>query len=225
LSLSSLAAAAEPWRERTPATEERYLDIPGLGHVPIPLPPGTRVFGPQRGSPRSIEPPALEQRGERRPETVESLFIRLAGADSAEEAAGIAQAIGRLWARSGSPTVDLLLARAIVAGGAGEHRLALELYDRVVALRPSWPEALVGRAKARARVGDDHGAEQDLDAAVALEPRRFDALGALGALLERVGERARALEAYRRALTLDPWREDWRKAEERLGLEIEGRDI
>ncbi len=150
---------------------------------------------------------------------------RLGLADSEEEEGALAQAIGRLWARSGSPTADLLLRRAMAAASLGADSLALDLFDRIVTLEPSWAEALVGRANVRIALGDLDNAERDLDAALRLEPRRFDALGTLGALRERIGASARALEAYRRARALDPRREEWRKAEERLRLEVEGRDI
>lgn len=217
---------------REPATEEHYLDMPGLGPVPIPLPPGSRVFNPQRRSARpSIEPSptpngrASVDDASARVSALEALFSRLTGADSEDEAQAVAQSIGRIWARSGSATADLLLGRAALAASFGDHRLALDLFDHIVALEPSWPEGLVGRANAKIIAGDVDGAERDFEAAVELEPRRFDALGAMGALQERAGAPNLALDAYRRALSLDPRREDWRKAEERLKLEVEGRDI
>ncbi|HEY8065770.1 MAG TPA: hypothetical protein VIF40_13755 [Methylosinus sp.] len=213
----ALAAGAEP-----PFTEPQYLDIPGLGRVPIPLPPGARLFSPRRSPPVELAP-------ERAPliarDSLEDLIRRLGLADSEEEEGALAQAIGRLWARSGSPTADLLLRRAMAAASLGADSLALDLFDRIVTLEPSWAEALVGRANVRIALGDLDNAERDLDAALRLEPRRFDALGTLGALRERIGASARALEAYRRARALDPRREEWRKAEERLRLEVEGRDI
>jgi len=216
----ALAAGAE-----APFSERQYLDIPGIGRVPIPLPPGARVFSPQRRS-APVEP---ELAPERPPQiardSLEDLIRRLTLAENEEEESALAQAIGRLWARSGSPTADLLLRRAMAAASLGADNLALDLFDRIVTLEPAWAEALVGRANVRITLGDLDGAERDLDSALRLEPRRFDALGTLGAVRERVGAPARALEAYRRARALDPRREEWRKAEERLRLEVEGRDI
>ncbi|MFY9629415.1 MAG: tetratricopeptide repeat protein [Methylocystis sp.] len=58
-----------------------------------------------------------------------------------------------------------------------------------------------------------------------MEPRRFDALAALGALLEEAGDKKAALETYRRGLALDPRQEKLQKSEDRLRLEVEGRDI
>ncbi|ATQ67190.1 MULTISPECIES: hypothetical protein [Methylosinus] len=206
-------------------TQERYLDIPGLGRIPIPLPPGVRVFGPSHEAPAADEPSHDIGATAPRPTGLDSLFSRLAQAGSAEEAEAFVQAIGRIWARSGSPTADLLIARAAHAARSGDRRLALDLLDHIVTLEPRWPQALVARAEMRLALGDAEGAEHDLDAAIGLEPRRFDALGALGVLRERAGEPARALEAFRRALALHPRREDWRRAEERLEQEVTGRDI
>lgn len=228
-----LIAFAGARAENAPQTQEHYLDIPGIGPVPIPLPPGARVFNPpRRSSPPPAPWPGAERNGEapaveapKREKPLDALFARLAGAESVEEARSIASSIGRLWARSGSETADLLLARAALAASLRDFTLALALFDRIVALEPSWPEGFVGRANARLVAGDPEGAERDFEAAVRLEPRRFDALGALAALQERAGAPKRALEAYRRALSLDPRRDEWRRAEERLRLEVEGRDI
>jgi hypothetical protein len=208
-------------------TQQHYLDIPGVGRVPIPLPPGSRMFGPKGEAPAAPDSPPLSERGEPKPQrdSLEQLFARLAGAEGKSQASALAEAIARFWMRSGSPTADLLLMRARLAAEAGDRRLAFELLDHIVALEPAWPQPLVERADMRLASGDSAGAEHDLDAAVRLDPRRFDALGALGALRERAGEPAGALEAYRRARALDPSREDWRRAEERLRLEVEGRDI
>ncbi|PWB83654.1 MAG: hypothetical protein C3F11_05430 [Methylocystaceae bacterium] len=231
--LASPGAEAREARPFVEQGQEHYLDIPGLGPVPIPLPPGARVFNPSRrsgppeASPRAGDERAAgpERRGRKRENMLDALFMRLAGAENVEEAHSIAGSIGRLWARSGSETADLLLARAALAATLGDSSLSLTLFDRIVALEPSWPEGFVGRANARLVVGDTDGAERDFETAVKLEPRRFDALAAMGALQERAGAPKQALDAYRRALSLDPRREEWRKAEERLRLEVEGRDI
>jgi Flp pilus assembly protein TadD len=99
------------------------------------------------------------------------------------------------------------------------------LLDYVVALSPGWPEAFVRRARVSAAGGDVSGALADLETAARLEPKRFDALEALGALSEKAGEKKRALEAYRKALEIAPRNDALHKNEERLRIEVEGRDI
>ena len=54
---------------------------------------------------------------------------------------------------------------------------------------------------------------------------RFDALAAVGALSEELGDKKRALDAMRKSLAISPRQDALRKQEERLRLEVEGRDI
>lgn len=203
---------------------ERGPNSPGP-RFPAPVSPDSRGFGPPRQSGRAQDLRRPSEQPRSRVDTLDALFKRLADADTAAESNAVAGSIGRIWARSGSETADLLLGRAALAASSGNYFLALELFDRIVALEPAWPEGFVGRANAKIIAGDAEGAARDFEVAVRLEPRRFDALGALGALQERAGAPKSALDAYRRALALDPRREEWRKAEERLSLEVEGRDI
>jgi len=204
-----------------------FLEIPGIGR--IPMPPGTRVFGP-RASPATPVAPQKRKNAEpssdrRRAATLDGLFAKLAAAEDAREADAVSTAIFGRWARSGSDTIDLLLARAAAAENGGAGALAKGLLDYVVALAPDWPEGYVRRGRALAARGEAEMALPDFEKAARLEPRRFDALTALGAANEAVGDKKRALEAYRRSLAISPRQEDVRKAEERLKLEVEGRDI
>jgi tetratricopeptide (TPR) repeat protein len=153
------------------------------------------------------------------------LFSRLAEAEDERESEAAAAAILRRWALSGSDTIDLLAARALAAETAGAPGLAKALLDYVIALSPDWPEGFVRRARVAAAGGDATGAISDLETAVRLEPRRFDALSALGALAEKAGEKKRALDAYRKALQISPRNEALHKNEERLRVDVEGRDI
>ncbi len=112
-----------------------------------------------------------------------------------------------------------------MAEAAGAIHAARGLLDSVVLLEPAFAEGLVRRARVEIALGDLSGAAADLERAVRLEPRRFDAFSALGAAAESLGEKKRALEAYRRSLAIDPRQDGLRKTEERLRLEVEGRDI
>lgn len=240
LSMSLGAAVAQ--EEAPPIVGEdeggNFLFIPGIGK--IPLPPGVRGFGPGNPPPDQLdslaprplgpkaarpapEPPrSLE---ERRAAEFERLFSRLAEADDDREAQAAAAAILRRWGQSGSDTIDLLAARAAAAEAAGAPALAKALLDYIVALSPNWPEGFVRRARIMAAEGDVAGALADLETAARLEPKRFDALETLGALAEKSGEKKRALDAYRKALAIAPRNEALRKNEERLRIEVEGRDI
>jgi tetratricopeptide (TPR) repeat protein len=233
LGAASIATSARATEDSAPAVEddadddEHVLRIPGFG--PIPLPPGARVMRPRPAPPAEPkaasppEPPASPE--QRRAHSLDDLLARLAAAEDEQEAQAIAVSLQRVWARSGSDTIDLLIDRAALAETAGAIHAARELLDSVVLLEPAFAEGLVRRARVETALGDLSGAAADLERAVRLEPRRFDAFSALGAAAESLGEKKRALEAYRRSLAIDPRQDGLRKTEERLRLEVEGRDI
>jgi tetratricopeptide (TPR) repeat protein len=230
-------------QEETPPTlggeegGENFLVIPGIGK--IPLPPGASAYGPGSGpldydglEPKRAGPGAAaprpeppKSRAERQTLELNRLLGRLAAAEDEREAQGAAAAILRLWAASGSDTIDLLAARALAAETAGAPALSKALLDYVVALSPFWPEGFVRRARSMAAQGDLGAALDDLETAARLEPKRFDALESLGTIAEKVGQKKRALDAYRKALDISPRNEALRKNEERLRIELEGRDI
>ena len=215
---------------------ENYIEIPGVGR--IPMPPGARVFQP-RGSQKSggdddeiapMDPkpaarPTPKSPEEARAAALDDLLARLKNAGDEPEALAIGAKIRRLFASASSETVALLADRATAAELGGAQLAAQALLDNVIALDPRWSEGFVRRARARAARGDGAGAREDFEAALRLEPRRFDALALLGALCEEAGNKKAALNAYRRALALDPKQEAIQKIEERLRLDVEGRDI
>jgi tetratricopeptide (TPR) repeat protein len=233
---AAVARDGAPTPERdaeSPPFSDNFIEIPGVGPIPIPLPPGGRIFGPHAAPQARPAQPRDKEQPERRSPAIsqprgnglDELFARLGAASDDEEARAIGNLIRRSWARSGSDTADLLTDRAHLAESLGEHMLAMELFDHVLALQPRWSEAFVQRAQVRAGFGDIDGALADFEIAVRLEPRRFDAFAALGALEEQKGDKKRALEAYRRSLAIDPKQEELVKAQEKLRLEVEGRDI
>ena len=211
---------------------ENFLFIPGIGR--IPLPPGTRALGPGQGGrdfyseprPSAAAPPVPpKDPAERRAEEMARLYLRLEQAEDEREAKGLSAAIFSRWSHSESDTINLLAARALAADAAGAPLLALNLLDYVVSLSPQWSEGYVQRAKVRAEQGDDGGAVVDFETAATLEPKRFDAFAALGALKEKSGDKKGALAAYKKSLAISPQQDSLRKSEERLRLEVEGRDI
>lgn len=236
------AKAAPPALEQEDDQDgEHFLELPGVGR--IPLPPGARAFGPglRAPAPRGLAPDIPAPGGEapyggarrpepkspesRRAETLERLFGKLAAAEDEREAQAVAAAIAYDWAQSGSDTVDLLAARAEAAELAGAPPLAKSLLDYVVRLAPEWAEGFVRRGRVNAAGGDPEAALRDFETAVKIDGRRYDALAAIGALAESQGDKKRALDAYRRSLAISPRQDALRKTEERLRLDAEGRDI
>jgi tetratricopeptide (TPR) repeat protein len=227
-----------------PARPGDTLRIPGL--PPIPLPPGSRVFGPH-GPEAPTPPPRAQERPpapgaqdaqktppaphpdinvpETRTAFLDELFQRLRDSNDEAEARGIAGAIERVWARSGSDTADLLMGRALSAFRTKEYDLATQLLDKVVAIDPDWAEAWNKRATVRYFADDYAGAMESIAHTLKLEPRHFGALSGLGFILEKSGMDRRALEVFRKTLEIYPRLDDIRKLVDKLSVEIEGRDL
>ena len=160
-----------------------------------------------------------------REEVLADLFNRLGKAQDEGEARGITRGIERMWQISGSDTADLLATRAREAAGKKNFKLALELYDKIVALEPEWAEGWHQRATTRFYMDDDFGAIEDIARALAIEPRHFGALSGLGFLLKRNEHKARALQAFRKSLEIYPQQERVKKQVEELVPDVEGRGI
>lgn len=153
------------------------------------------------------------------------LLDQLTASKDAQTAAALARRIERLWMRSGSDTADLLMSRAAQAITRKEPALAIELVDRIIALRPQWAEAWNKRATAFFLLGDSDRAVADLAETLRREPRHFQALAGLGAIFRQAGDEKRALAAFRGALAIHPHYEDIRKLADRLAPDVDGRDL
>jgi tetratricopeptide (TPR) repeat protein len=144
------------------------------------------------------------------------LFARLSGATSPAEAAAIEMEIRRIWMMSGSPTIDLLLSRAIAATEAQENALALDLLDGIIVLRPDFAEAWYRRAVANYNSENYGAAIADVQRVLALEPRHFAALSGLGQTFHTLGDDQRALAALSRALEINPFMNATRRLADEL---------
>lgn len=160
-----------------------------------------------------------------RQQALTDLFARLRRAPDPESAAPVRAIIVRLWSRSGSPTADLLMARAESLLKAGDGATAEALLDRVAMLYPDWTLGWRRRAQAALLQGDAEGAMLDLDHALVIEPRDFMAMTELAALMRAEGRNAPALELLRRALDIDPQDDQLRHEAEQLERQIEGNRI
>jgi tetratricopeptide (TPR) repeat protein len=156
---------------------------------------------------------------------LDALFQELARAGSPEEAKPIEDRIFALFEQSGSPTVDLLMARGAAAMAVGDGDAARKLFDAVTEISPRFAEAWHERAQLLSDEGDDEAAMISLQKTVTLNPRQFAAMTELGDMLEEYGDKAGALKMYRRALALDPQLEGAAKRAKELERDVEGRGI
>lgn len=156
---------------------------------------------------------------------VDVLFERLAQAESSEDAKPIEDQILALFEQSGSPSVDLLMARAAAALASGNEGAARKLFDAVTVVAPKFAEGWHQKAQLQAEAGDDEGAMVSLQKVVTLNPRQFEAMVELGDMLEDYGKKDGALKLYRRALALDPQFEGAARHLRALERDVEGQGI
>ena len=156
---------------------------------------------------------------------LDGLFAELAKVTSDEEARPLVSRIQRIWSRSGSATVDLLMMRAAAAMQAKDYPLALDLLDVTVRLAPEFPEAWNRRATVNYLREDFGRSMVDIERVLALEPRHWGAMSGLGIILRRIGRDDEALETFRQVLKIHPVSENARKAVEDMEKAAAGSPI
>lgn len=159
------------------------------------------------------------------PQQIDKLFEELAQANSTEDAKPIEDQILAIFAQSGSPSVDLLLTRALAAEQGGDKDTARRLLDSITQIAPNFAEGWHSRGELLAATGDDEGAMISLERAVAINPREFAALAELGSMLADYGDKKAALSMYRKALALDPKMLDVDRRVRELSRDVEGEPI
>jgi tetratricopeptide (TPR) repeat protein len=174
------------------------------------------ALGPSPAFPQDRPPPAPEAA---EPETdaarLDALFVELAepGRDDWERIEG---EIIRIWSKSGSPAMDLLLRRGNEALEAEEYAAALEHFSALTDHAPDFAEGWNGRATAFYLMDEYSLAIADVERVLALEPRHFGALSGLAFMLEAMGEPELALEALQLVQALNPNRPNINQAVTRL---------
>lgn len=156
---------------------------------------------------------------------LDSLLAKLKTAEDEPTARIIEEAIWKVWLRSGSDTVDLLMSRAITAMKAEDYPLALDLLNTIVDLKPDYAEGWNKRATVLYLLRDFSRSLQDVERTLSLEPRHFGALSGMGLIFLELGAKDKALKAFRRALAVHPFLPNAKRAEKELAEEIEGRGI
>lgn len=155
---------------------------------------------------------------------LDRLFSTLQGA-SAAEAVRIESDIWRIWSRSGSAAMDLLLERGRKAAEQGDFEAAVDHLTALTDHAPDFAEGWNARATVFFQTGAYGPAIADLQRVLALNPRHFGALSGFGMILEEIDRPAQALEAYRAALTLHPHMQGVIEAVSRLEAKTSGSSL
>lgn len=157
-------------------------------------------------------------------QSLDELFGQLAEA-APDEAARIASQIETEWTKSGSASIDLLLARGNEAMEAGDFAMAAQHYSAAIDHAPDFPEPYFGRAAAFWLTNYAGPALDDLAQVLAREPRHYQAMALFGVILEDIGKPQEALDVYRRALALHPHASDIADRAAALEKTLEGRTL
>jgi tetratricopeptide (TPR) repeat protein len=179
----------------------------------------------QQRSPPAQDEPQRRVPDPRHQSRLDQLFERLSASATESEAQSLAEQIARIWNRSGSDTLDLLMERVEQANKGGDHVTALDILDSVLALKPDFTEAYSRRAAVHFQMKDMDAAMRDLRQTLSLEPRHFQALAGIGLVYQNGGEPRQALKAFREALKLNPHMKGIKQAAERLALQHDGQGI
>ena len=156
---------------------------------------------------------------------IDALFGRLAKAQDAVEAKGIADQIERFWSKSGSDTADLLMSRVNQSIKAQNYDLALDLLDSLITLEPQWAEAWNRRATVHYLREDVDSSMRDIRQVLALEPRHYGAIAGMSLIFQVLEDKKRAYKAAKAALAIYPFMDGAKGYVERYAREVEGEDL
>ena len=162
---------------------------------------------------------------EERAETLDELFAELARTRSPAEARLIEGRIWSEWMRSGSATVDLMMAWAARSAGSDAQGVALDYLDQVILMVPDYAEAWNRRATLHFMRGDYDLSIRDIEETLAREPRHFGALAGLGQIMVRQDRPRLARDAFARVLAVYPANRNAQEALERLEDELTGEPL
>ncbi|MGQ3675240.1 tetratricopeptide repeat protein [Xanthobacter sp. TB0139] len=182
---------------------------------------GSAAHAASEGRPSTPE----SSNGSDQKQQLEALFAALKQAPDEASASMIADRLDRMFGKTDSPAIDLLMARANAAMQVKAYDLALDLLGQSLRIEP---DDLGARAR-RATIyylQDDYGrALADIREVLAREPRHFTMLYGLALILKDIGEDRLALEATRKALAVNPHLESAQELEKELDARVEGREI
>ena len=202
------------------------LGLAAVGVTALPATPGWTQEAPApKAEKRGLLTPSLPRTPAERDRTLSDLYALLATAEDEAGAKAVADGIERIWLHSGSPTVDLLFARAMQAIAEKNYDRALAMLDHTVEQAPDFTEGWSRRAFVHFQRKEVALALGDLRRTLALDPNHFKALDGLSQILRDIGENRAALEVLRRLYDVHPNWAGVPQAIEELSREVEGQGI
>lgn len=137
----------------------------------------------------------------------------------------VAREIKMEWAKSGSPSMDLLLKRGRDAMDEQDFDAAIDHFSALIDHAPGFAEGWHGRATAFFRSSQYGFAIGDLEQTLALNARHFGAIYGLAVILEQMGDIDRAYDIYQEVRMLYPLHPEATKALLRLEVRVNGTEL
>jgi tetratricopeptide (TPR) repeat protein len=185
----------------------------------------TQDAPPPPGAKRGPPAPTLPKTAAERDKVLGDLYALLATAEDENAAKAIAEGIERVWLHSGSPTVDLLLGRAMKSAAEKNMDRALKLLDSIVEQAPDFTEGWSRRAYIQFQRNQVGQALGDLRRALALDPNHFKSLDGLAQVLREIGQKKAALQVFRHLQEVHPYWPGADRAIDELSREVDGQGI
>lgn len=135
---------------------------------------------------------------------LDALFQTLRATSDAAYAESVEEHIWDFWLEHPDAEMIRVMRSGVFSLNDDDYGAALEAFDRVVAMDPTYAEGWNKRANAHYMLGDHAAAVSDLRHALMLEPRHFGALAGLGLVYLALNQPEPALRAFDAALTLNP---------------------
>lgn len=155
---------------------------------------------------------------------LDGLFDRLTSTEDSAEAEGIEQEIWRVWFETDNSIAGRLMAEGMRALAARRLTVALDRFERAVAVAPRFAEAWNRRATVHYMMGDYDASVRDIQRVLELEPRHFGALSGLGQIYDALDEDTAALRSLEAALAINPHLEGAEQRADELRRRLSGRE-
>ncbi len=147
-----------------------------------------------------VAPALADQRDPR----LNGLFAQLKGFSGPAEAAPATRQIWAIWLEASDRAAGALLQKGIDDMSRGDHRAALEAFDKVVAMAPDFAEGWNKRATVHFLMDNLDQSLKDIARTLELEPRHFGALSGRGLVYARLDDLERALLSFEAAVAINP---------------------
>jgi tetratricopeptide (TPR) repeat protein len=132
------------------------------------------------------------------------MLSALKSAPDEQTAATLEAQIEQSWLSAGTPSVTLLMQRALREAGAGSDRDALDDFDAALDLDPNQAEAWHRKALVHYHMGNVSAAIADIEQTLRLQPRDFAALQTLSRIAEARSDWKGAYAAWQKVLDITP---------------------